>query len=469
MHTASAMDPSRAAPLTPITYPGSKPLIGVLPALQENPLRVMERATLEFGPVTHIPLPTLEGFVLGSPKLAHHVLVANVKNYVKQTRGYDMLRLVLGNGLVTSEGDFWKRQRRIAQPAFHRERLAGFGAVMTRAASEMVDRWQAGQPDSAGGAAGLKPFDFAAEMMRCTLRVVGETLLSSDVTGEADSVGAALTDVLEHLIHRTLHPFSAPEWLPTPTNQRFKRSLEQLDRVVLDLIAQRRKGGGPKDDLLAMLMESRDPETGEGMTDEQLRDEVMTIFLAGHETTANNLSWTMALIGRAPEVERKLVAEAKAALDGALPTMETVHRLPYAMNVVKESLRLYPPVWSLGRRVLEDDVVDGYLLPKDALVFLSPWAIHRLPEFWPDPLAFDPDRWLTDDPRRLHGSYLPFSLGQRKCIGDMFAMVEAQLILTTSLQRVHVSLVPGQTFEPEPVITLRPRGGVQVIATPRPR
>jgi cytochrome P450 len=272
---------------------------------------------------------------------------------------------------------------------------------------------------------------------------------------------------LEHLIHRTLHPFTAPEWVPTPANRRFKRSLEQLDRVVLDLIAQRRKGGGPKDDLLAMLMESRDPETGEGMTDAQLRDEVMTIFLAGHETTANNLAWTMALVGRAPDVERRLVAEAKDVLRGELPTMEGVHRLPYAMNVVKESLRLYPPVWSLGRRVEEDDVAEGYLLPKGALVFLSPWAIHRLPEYWPDPLAFDPDRWTQDDPRRLHGSYLPFSLGQRKCIGDMFAMVEAQLILTTVLQRVHVSLVPGQSFEPEPVITLRPRGGVQVIATRR--
>lgn len=458
MNTASAMDPAKATPLRPVTYPGAKPLIGVLPALQENPLKVMERATLEFGPVTYMPLPTIEGFVLGTPKLAHHILVANVKNYCKQTRGYDMLRLVLGNGLVTSEGDFWKRQRRIAQPAFHRERLAGFGKVMTRAASEMVDRWELG-----------KPFDFAAEMMRCTLRVVGETLLSSDVTGEADSVGVALTEVLEHLIHRTLHPFSAPEWIPTPGNQRFKRSLEQLDKVVLDLIAQRRKGGGPKDDLLAMLMESRDPETGEGMTDEQLRDEVMTIFLAGHETTANNLSWTMMLLGHAAEVERRMVGEAKDVLQGALPSMETVHRLPYAMNVVKESLRLYPPIWSQGRRVVEDDVVEGYLLPKDALVFISPWAIHRLPEFWPDPLAFDPDRWLTEDPRRLHGSYLPFSLGQRKCIGDMFAMVEAQLILTTILQRVHVSLVPGQTFDPEPVITLRPRGGVQVVATPRAR
>lgn len=441
---------------TPSTLPGARPLVGVLPQLQENPLEVMERATLKYGPLTRLPLPRMEGFVLGTPSLVQHVLVTNSKNYVKQTRGYDMLRLVLGNGLVTSDGAFWKRQRRIAQPAFHRERLAGFGEVMTRAASEMVDSWEMG-----------KPFDFAAEMMRCTLRVVGETLLSADVTKQADHVGGALTVALEHLIHRTLHPLSAPEWVPTPTNRRFKRSLEELDRVVLDLIAERRKGGGPKNDLLAMLMESTDPESGEGMNDAQLRDEVMTIFLAGHETTANNLAWTMVLLGKNAEVERKMTAEAKGVLNGALPTMADVHRLPYAMYVIKESMRLYPPVWSLGRRVLEDDLVEGYLLPKGALVFICPWAIHRLPEFWENPLAFDPDRWSIEDPRRAHGSYLPFSMGQRKCIGDTFATVEAQLILTTVLQKVKIELVPGQTFEPEPVITLRPRGGVQVVASLR--
>jgi cytochrome P450 len=456
MHSAPAMAPETAALNVPVTWPGSKPVFGALPALQENPLLVMERATLAHGPVTRLPLLKFDGFVLGTPRLAHHVLVANVKNYVKQTRGYDMLRLVLGNGLVTSEGDFWKRQRRIAQPAFHRERLSGFGEVMTRAANEMVDRWEPG-----------KPFDFAAEMMRVTLRIVGETLLSTDMTGEADDVGPALTDALEHLIFRTLHPLSVPEWVPTAGNRRFKAAKGELDRVVLDIIAQRRKGGGPKHDLLAMLMDSKDPETGEGMTDEQLRDEVMTIFLAGHETTANNLAWSVALLGQAPLVEAKLVAEAKAVLQGERAKMETIHRMPYAMNVIKEALRLYPPVWSLGRRVLEDDVAEGYLLPKDSLVFISPWAIHRLPEYWPDPLAFDPDRWLVEDPRRLHGSYLPFSLGQRKCIGDQFALAEAQLILTTVLQRVHLSLVPGHDLTPEPVITLRPKHGVQVVATRR--
>jgi cytochrome P450 len=438
---------------TPQTWPHVAPLVGALPSLQRDPLAVLERATLELGPVTRLPFPLLDGYVLGTPKLAHHVLVANVKNYAKQTRGYEMLRLVLGNGLVTSEGDFWKRQRRIAQPAFHRERLGGFGDVMVRAATEMMDRWVPGEP-----------LDFAAEMMRCTLRIVGETLLSTDVTREAEHVGAALTEALEHLIHRTLHPFSAPEWVPTSQNRAFKRALQELDRVVLGVIATRRAGGGARDDLLAMLMESKDPETGEGMTDAQLRDEVMTIFLAGHETTANALSWAAMLVAKAPHVEARLLEE--LAQVGA-PSMATLPRLTYAHDVVREAMRLYPPVWTLGRRVVEDDLVDGWLLPKGALVFVSPWALHRHPEYWPRPREFEPSRWAVEDPRRQQGAYLPFSMGQRKCIGDTFAMVEAQLILVTVLRRFHLELVPGQTFEPEPVITLRPRGGVYVIPTVR--
>ncbi|MGV3624539.1 MAG: cytochrome P450 [Archangium sp.] len=441
---------------TPSTFPGGKPLIGVLPDLQRNPLKVMERAVLSHGPVTKLPLPTLDAYVLGTRQLAEHVLVTNVKNYVKQTRGYDMLRIALGNGLVTSEGNFWKRQRRIAQPAFHRERLAGFGEVMTRAASEMVDAWQPGAP-----------FDFAHEMMRCTLRIVGETLLSSDVTNDADGVGQALTVALEHLIHRTLHPLAAPEWVPTGENRAFKKALQKLDDVVLGVIAERRTGGVQKNDLLAMLMESRDPETGEGMTDAQLRDEVMTIFLAGHETTANVLSWAMLLLGTHSQVEAKLLQEIDTVLQGRAPTMADVGRLPYSLHVIKEAMRLYPPVWTLGRTVVEDEVVDGWRLKKGALVFVSPWALHRHPEYWEAPNEFRPERWTVDDPRRAHGAYLPFSMGQRKCIGDSFAIVEAQLVLVTILQRMQMKLVADQSFEPEPLITLRPKNGVMVMVSKR--
>ncbi len=440
--------------------PGLKgvPWLGVLPALQKNPLKVMESATLSHGPIVHLPLPTVDAYLLADPKLVEHVLVTNSRNYVKQTRGYDMLRMVLGNGLVTSEGAFWKRQRRIAQPAFHRERMAVFGEVMTRAANEMVDGWVMGQP-----------FDLANELMRCTLRLVGETLLSSDVTSKASVVGDAITVALEHLIHRTLHPVGLPEWVPTPRNVAFKKAVRQLDEVVLGMIAERRTGGGPGTDLLGMLMEARDPETNEGMDDAQLRDEVMTIFLAGHETTANALAWTAVLLGQSPDVERRVVDEFDQVLGPRTATMSDVPKLTYTSMVLKESMRLYPPVWSLARRVVEDEVVDGYRLPRDAFVFMCSYALHRLPSVWPDPLAFKPERFAAEDPARARGGYLPFSMGQRKCIGDTFAMVESQLVLATVLQRVHLTLVPGQAFEPEPVITLRPRGGVHVVATRRAR
>lgn len=441
---------------TPASYPGAKPVIGVLPQLQADPLTVMERATLQHGPVAKLPLPGMDAYVLGTPRLAEHVLVTNVKNYAKQTRGYEMLRIVLGNGLVTSEGAFWKRQRRIAQPAFHRERLAAFGEVMTRAAAELVDTWKEGEV-----------FDFAHEMMRCTLRVVGETLLSADVTSDTDGVGRALTVALEHLIARTLNPLMPPEWVPTSTNRTFKRALSELDRVVLNVIAERRKGATQHHDLLAMLMESRDPETGEGMTDAQLRDEVMTIFLAGHETTANVLAWTMTLLGTNAPVLEQLQRELDSVLQGRVPTMADVGRLTYTQHVIKEAMRLYPPVWSLGRKVVEDEVVDGWLLKRGSLVLISVWALHRHPDFWDAPLEFKPARWSEEDPRRAHGAYLPFSMGQRKCIGDSFAMVEAQLILATLLQRVRLTLVPGQRFTPEPLITLRPRDGVLVSAARR--
>ncbi len=251
--------------------------------------------------------------------------------------------------------------------------------------------------------------------------------------------------------------------MPTPRNLIFKRAGARLDAVVMGFIAGRRKSGERHDDLLDLLMYARDPESGEGMDDRQLRDEVMTLMLAGHETTANALSWAFWLLGQHPEVEAKVRAEL-APLEGRPPQVQDVPRLKYTQWVVKEALRLYPPVWSLGRRVVEEEVVKGHRFPKDALVFLSPFVLHRLPEHWRDPEAFQPERWADEGAHRPRCAYLPFSQGPRKCIGDGFALMEAQLILATVLQRVHLELVPGQQVTPEPLITLRPKGGVQVVA-----
>jgi cytochrome P450 len=436
------------------------PGVGPLFEMRRDYIGFVERAT-RLGDVVRIELGPVVAHLLNHPRHVGHVLVEHHKNYAKQTRGYAALRRVLGNGLVTSEGAFWQRQRRIANPAFKRTHLAVFDQTFVRAARDLVERrW-------AGWIARGEPFDVAAEMTRVTLRAVGETLLSTDPSGEADAVGGALGEVLHQSFDR-ITSLAAPDWLPTPANVRFKKARAQLDRIVLGLIADRRRDAAAHDDLLSALVHAKDEETGEAMTDEQLRDEVMTLFLAGHETTANNLAWTFWLLGRNPAVEHKARAELQAVLGDRDATAADLPRLPYLRAVVQESMRLYPPVWILARSAVEPDTIDGYDVPAGSYVFMSAWTLHRRPDFWRDPEAFDPDRWLTDDGGEAklghRYQYLPFSVGARKCIGDGFAMVEAQLMLATILRRVHLELVPLLKVELEPVITLRPKHGVQAVA-----
>ena len=426
--------------------------------MQVNPLSVFMRARFELGEVVHLRLPYARVHAVASHKIIEQVLVTQAAKFSKDTRGYDQLRRVLGKGLVTSEGSFWLRQRRLAQPAFHRERLQGWGEVMVRATREMV----AGlQPRIASGAT----FDALKEMMKLTMRIVGETLLSADVTRESETVAHALTHGLETMQHMLTHPFALPTWVPTKHNRELAAAGKALNDIVFGIIAERRRGeGGAKDDLLAMLMNAVDLDTNERMNDEQLRDEVMTIFLAGHETTAVLLGWTLFLLSKHPDIERKLRAELTAVLGAREVTTDDVPKLPYLGRVIKEVLRLYPPAWILGRRVTEDLILDGWNFPKRSVVMFSPYVLHRVAEVFENPEGFDPDRWLHEE-RLPRGAYLPFSIGARKCIGDSFALLEAALVLATMLPKVSFALVPGQSIEPEPMITIRPKGGVQMVAS----
>lgn len=443
-------------PATPAPVLPGEPILGSLRSLQRDPFAVLSRATLEYSPWVRLKVLGTEIFVPGDAAVFEHVLVTNVRNFDKQLRSYQLLRNIVGYGLVTSDGDFWKRQRRTAQPAFHRERIAAFGEVMSRASTEMVDGFVMGTP-----------FDVAASFNHVALKLVGQTILSNDVTSSASRVEPAMRVALEHLVRRSLDPLSAPEWVPTSKNRAFRQAIEELDRVVNGVISARRAGTETRKDLLAMLMEARDPETGEGMTDVQLRDEVMTIFLAGHETTATALAWTAMLIAQHPEVEAALVEELDRVLGGRSPGMQDVANLTYTGMVLKESMRLYPPVWSLGRRVVEDEVVAGVLLPKNTQIFLCPYAMHRHPKYWKEPERFDPMRWAPGAPPPTKGTYLPFNIGQRKCIGDVFATIEAQIILATVYQRVHLKLVADRPVQTEALLTLRPANGVWVTASPR--
>jgi len=364
-------------------------------------------------------------------------------------------RVLLGDGLLTSEGEFHKRQRRLMQPAFHRERLAGYGTTMVESACAARDRWTDG-----------RLMDVSQEMMHLTMDIVARTLFSARVDEDADELGRAMSDVLE-LFGVILLPFSEfLEKLPLPHVRRFRRARQTLDQTIYRLIAERRAGGQDKGDLLSMLLLARDEEgSGRGMTDTQVRDEALTLFLAGHETTANALTWAWYLLSQHHHAEARLHAELDAVLAGRAPTFDDLSRLPFTTAVLSETLRLYPPAWAIGRRTLEDVELGGYLVPAGNIVLMSPFVTHRDPRWFPDPAEFRPERWLTDDPDRPKFSYFPFGGGARMCIGDRFAWMEGVLLLAAIGQKWRLSLAPGHPVSTRAVITLRPRHGMKMVAT----
>jgi len=404
----------------------------------------------DYGEVVRFRFGPVVGHLVSSPEGANHVLAENNKNYGKQTRGYRNLRYVLGNGLLTSEGEAWKRQRRIAQPAFHRQRIAGFARTMVRAAEHATAELERRRGNDV---------DVHHEMMRLTLRIVGETLLGYDPTDAADEVGAALAFLLSLANERTRRVLALPPIVPTRENRKFRRAKAILDRVVLRMIAERRRSPGDRGDLLSMLIAARDAETGESMDDRQLRDETMTIFLAGHETTANALTFAWLLLSRHPAALRELRAELTQVLAGRSPTADDLPKLPGTRRILQEAMRLYPPAWIIGRSATGPDEIGGYAIPARSIVFVSPYVMHRHPGLWTEPEAFDPQRFARDPPR---GAYLPFGAGPRMCIGNAFASMEAELVLATMAQRVHFDLVPGSDVELDASITLRPRHGVRM-------
>lgn len=430
-------------------------LLGHLPERRKDPLNLFVRAMRDYGGVVRMKFGPKLIHLVNDPAGVKHVLQDNAKNYVKGF-GYDQLVPLLGAGLLTSEGEFWRRQRKLAQPAFHRQRIATFATTMTNATEAMLKTWE---PHYVSGT----PFDVATEMMRLTMRIAGETLLSTDVSQDADTIGQALGRLIPEANRRILSLVHLWDKFPTPRNKRFKKALADLDRVVMGIIGERRKNKEDKGDLLSMLMSAQDEETGEGMTDKQLRDEVMTIFLAGHETTANALAWTWYLLSKHPIVERKLLEELATILNGRTATFEDVPRLRYTTMVIEETMRLYPPAWVTSRQALEDDRVCGFSIPKDSIVILSSYTAHRNAAHWPNPLGFDPERFADDkSAARPKYTYFPFSGGPRQCIGQNFAMMEAVLIVATIAQRYRLELLPGHDVIPEPLITLRPKNGIQV-------
>ena len=423
-----------------------------------DPIDYLLASFRTFGDVVCTRAVPFRSLFLAHPDHIKHVLQDNARNYVKGIV-IARLKVVIGDGLFTSEGDFWRRQRRLSQPAFHRDHLAGFATTMTETTAAMLDRWTARARTGA-------PFDVSAEMSGLTLGIVGRALFSRVLDAHADDVGQALTAALAILNERAIRFLPSPIWWPSATNRRLRRAIAVLDRVVYDIIETRRRTATQPRDLLAMLLLARDEETGAGMTDRQLRDEVMTFLLAGHETTAVALTWTWYLLDRHPGVAERLRAEVAAALGTRTPTVDDLPRLGYARMVVEEAMRLYPPVWGFTRQAIDEDHVGGFTIPKRSVVTISPYVTHRHPSYWHDPERFDPERFTPERIRsRPRFAYLPFSGGPRLCIGNEFALMEAQLVLAMTVQRYRLRLVPGTRVEAESRLTLRPRGGLPMTVS----
>jgi cytochrome P450 len=365
---------------------------------------------------------------------------------------------LLGEGLLTSEGEFHLRQRRLAQPAFHRQRIASYAVTMVEYTDRACDQWRAGETR-----------DIAREMMRLTLAIAGKTLFDADVESEADEIGEALTTTFA-LFNRLSLPFAQLlDRLPLPATRRFQKARQRLDATVYRIINERHAVAVDRGDLLSMLIAARDEEgDGSGMTDEQLRDEAMTIFLAGHETTANALAWTWYLLSRHPEIEARFHAEVDDVLKGGLPTAEDFPRLRYTEMVLAESMRLYPPAWIIGRRALGDYQINGYMIPARSILLMSQYLTHHDERFFPDPFRFDPERWTTEAREsRPKFSYFPFGGGPRLCIGESFAWMEGALVLATIGRRFRMRLAPGHPVELQPLVTLRPKHGMRMILDAR--
>jgi len=437
--------------------PSGVPLFGNVFEPRGDAIGYFTRCVRDYGDITFMRFLNVPVCFVNRPDYIESVLVTQSGNFEK-SKDYRALRRVLGNGLLTSEGDFWKRQRKLVQPAFHQQRIAAYAEVMVEFTRRMMASWTDGQA-----------LDIHEAMMRLTLEIVAKTLFDTEVSREAEDVGAALEVLMGKFLRQAGLALLLPSWVPLPTTRRLQRAVRQLDRVIYEFIRQRRAGGQLSGDLLSVLLQAQDDE-GIGMTDRQLHDEIMTLFLAGHETTANVLSWAWLLLGRHPEVTEKLSEELDRELCGRPPAAADLPRLVYTDMVLREAMRLYPPVWIIGRRALAPFHLGGYDLPEKTNVLISQYMMHRDPRYFPDPNKFDPERWSATDARSLmlpRFAYFPFGGGPRVCVGAGFAMMEAVLLLATIAQQFHVNLEPGQAIGMLPSVTLRPKNGIRATVRRR--
>jgi cytochrome P450 len=424
------------------------------PLYNGDPLGYFTGLMREYGDLVGLRVLNFRILLLNHPDHIEDVLVNHPRKFI---RGRVLLanKRIFGRGLLTSDGDFWLRQRRLAQPAFHRARIAGYASTMVEYTERLLHEWQDGEER-----------DIHAEMMRLTLQIVGKTLFDADVEHDAQDIGKSMELLLE-LSANFRRTIFIPHWVPTPTNFRMERAIRQIEKVLYRMIAEKRASGRDSGDLLSMLLAAQD-EDGSRMTDQQLRDEAITLFLAGHETTANTLSWTWWLLAQNPVVEAKLHSELRTVLAGRAPSLDDLPKLVYTNHIITESMRFYPPVWGTARTAIEDHEIAGYAVPKGSGVSFAQWTVHRDPRWYDAPEEFRPERWEGDLLKRIpRFAYFPFGGGPRQCIGNSFALMEAALTLATIAQQYRFRLVEGHPVVPLASITLRPRYGIRVVLESR--
>ncbi|MCB9233159.1 MAG: cytochrome P450 [Bacteroidia bacterium] len=433
--------------------------LGNVRQIAKGMLPFLRRSREELGDLFAVDPPFKRLVIVSDPEIAKYVLQENNKNYLKSF-GYKILRLFLGNGLLTNEGDDWRRQRRLAQPAFYKQALANLVADMADESMKIAQRW-------AEMAKNGVELDVDREMNEVTLRIVARSLFGADVGGKIEEISEAITTLNKFAMKRITNPFPLPTWFPNKTRKLFLKSSGALDKIIYDIIADRRRRGIEQHDLTGLLMAATYEETGEHMNDLQLRDELMTIFVAGHETTANAMAWAMYSVAQNPEIAQKIRQEAHEVLADRSPGFEDVRNLQYSLQVIEESMRMFPPAWVIGRKNIEADQFGEYHIPPNTNILVSVYEIHHHPKLWDSPETFNPDHFSPEKRKNIGKyAYFPFGGGPRLCIGNTFALMEMQILLSCILREVNLEVVEGHPVELEPIITLRPKHGIKLRLNP---
>ncbi len=451
--------PDSVPPFTLVDVPGAVPLLGHLGAFKKQPLEMLSAWWRQHGDALRFRLGPKTFYLFSHPDLAEEILVKQSDRFVKvyNPRRPHGLALVLGNGLVTSSGEIWKRHRRVIQPIFHRSRMAAMADRMAQVGEQRVAAWK----DREGST-----IDIAAEMMQLALEVISQTMFTTSMAQHIERISHALRVSIKYAFDSFSNPLFLPLWMPTARNREFHSEMRFMDGLMYGLLTERRRSGAHYDDLLDLLLQARDEETGEGLSDQELRDEALTIFAAGHETTANALSWTWYLLATHPEAKARFHEEVDRVLQGRTPTADDLQHLPYTRAVFDESLRLYPPAPAVHRKAATNTTVGGVSLPEGAFVLVGTYNLHRHPDFWPNPEQFQPEQWLNGERPSSRYAYMPFGAGPRTCVGLHFASVEGPLLLALIGRHYDLNLAQDKV-EAHLMVTLRPKDGILMTLQPR--